>query len=95
MKTQGDRSFASPCRNDAAALKRRLDENPRPGCWSRVSGTPSMSCVPSATSAPLARGCASIASRSRTRTLCMACWVRDPKQPVPDSDLANTAGPAS
>jgi tetratricopeptide (TPR) repeat protein len=41
--------------------------------------TPSMSCVSAATSAPLARNCASIASRSRTRKLSMVCWARDPK----------------
>ena len=41
--------------------------------------TPSMSCVSAATSAPLARSCASIAARSRTRKLSMACWARDPK----------------
>ena len=41
--------------------------------------TPSMSCVSLATSAPLARSCASIASRSRTRKLSMVCWARDPK----------------
>jgi hypothetical protein len=41
--------------------------------------TPSMSCGSSATSAPLARNCASIASRSRTRKLSMVCWARDPK----------------
>ena len=41
--------------------------------------TPSMSCVSSATSAPLARSCASIASRSRTRKLSIVCWVREPK----------------
>ena len=41
--------------------------------------TPSMSCVSLATSAPLARSCASIASRSPTRKLSMACWARDPK----------------
>ena len=41
--------------------------------------TPSMSCVSPASSAPLARNCASIASRSRTRKLSMACWARDPK----------------
>ena len=32
-----------------------------------------------ARSAPLARNCASIASRSRTRKLSMVCWARDPK----------------
>ena len=41
--------------------------------------TPSISCGSPATSAPLARSCASIASRSRTRKLSMACWARDPK----------------
>ena len=41
--------------------------------------TPAMSCTSSATSAPLARNCASIASRSRTRKLSMVCWARDPK----------------
>jgi len=41
--------------------------------------TPSMSCVSSATSAPLARSCASIASRSPTRKLSMVCWASDPK----------------
>ena len=33
----------------------------------------------SATSTPLARNCASIASRSRTRKLSIVCWARDPK----------------
>ena len=41
--------------------------------------TPSMSAVSSATSAPLRRSCASIASRSRTRKLSIVCWVREPK----------------
>src|SRR4051794_13056505 len=41
--------------------------------------TPAMSCVSSATSAPLARNCARIASTSRTRKLSMVCWARDPK----------------
>ena len=41
--------------------------------------TPSMSCGSPATSAPWARSCASIASRSRTRKLSMTCWARDPK----------------
>ena len=41
--------------------------------------TPSMSSDSAATSAPLARSCASIASRSRTRKLSMVCWAREPK----------------
>jgi hypothetical protein len=41
--------------------------------------TPSMFCVSLATSAPLPRSCASIASRSRTRKLSMIRWARDPK----------------
>jgi Sigma-70, region 4 len=41
--------------------------------------TPSISCVSVVTSAPLARNCASIASRSLTRKLSMVCWARDPK----------------
>ena len=40
---------------------------------------PSMSCAFPATSAPLARSCASIASRSRTRKLSTTCCARDPK----------------
>ena len=41
--------------------------------------TPSISCVSGATLAPLARSCASIASRSRTLKLSMVCWVGEPK----------------
>ena len=41
--------------------------------------TPSISCGSPATSAPLARNWASIASRSRTRKFSMACCARDPK----------------
>jgi hypothetical protein len=57
--------------------------------------TPSISWTSSATSAPPARSCASIASRSRTRKLSMVFWAGEPKYPVLDSNVANTVTPAS
>ena len=51
--------------------------------------------VSSAASAPWRAVCASIASRSRTRKLSMACWRGTRGQPVSDSNVANTVGPVS